>query len=50
MNPLNLTIKQFELNIMAKMLAFFAHHEAYHIGQMGIIRKYFGEAAMEYGK
>ena len=30
------------------MLAFLAHHEAYHIGQLGILRKYFGKEAMKY--
>lgn len=29
-------------------LAFFAHHEAYHIGQLGLLRKYFGKEAMKY--
>ncbi|MFT4601615.1 MAG: hypothetical protein ACI857_001798 [Arenicella sp.] len=30
------------------LFAFFAHHEAYHIGQLGILRKYFGNEAMSY--
>ena len=29
-------------------VGFIAHHEAYHIGQMGILRKYFGKEAMKY--
>lgn len=33
---------------MAGMLAFLMHHEAYHIGQIGILRKYIGKEAMEY--
>lgn len=28
---------------------FLLHHEAYHIGQMALLRKYFGLPAMEYG-
>ena len=30
------------------MLAFLMHHEAYHIGQMGFLRKYLGKDAMSY--
>ena len=30
------------------MLAFLMHHEAYHIGQMGLLRKYLGKDAMSY--
>lgn len=30
------------------MLTFFMHHEAYHIGQMGILRKYAGMEPMAY--
>lgn len=30
-------------------LAFLMHHEAYHIGQMGILRRYLGKEAMQYG-
>lgn len=33
---------------IGEVVAFFAHHEAYHIGQMGILRKYFGKEAMKY--
>ena len=33
---------------LGEVIAFFAHHEAYHIGQMGILRKYFGKEAMKY--
>jgi uncharacterized damage-inducible protein DinB len=33
---------------MRSLIAFFAHHEAYHIGQLGILRKYFGAEAMKY--
>ncbi len=33
---------------MDQIIAFFAHHEAYHIGQLGILRKYFGKEAMKY--
>lgn len=29
-------------------LAFLIHHEAYHIGQIGILRKYLGHKAMKY--
>ena len=30
------------------MLAFLMHHEAYHIGQMDLLRKYLGKDAMSY--
>ena len=30
-------------------LDFLMHHEAYHIGQIGILRKYVGKPAMHYG-
>ena len=30
------------------MLTFLMHHEAYHIGQMGLLRKYLGKEAMKY--
>ena len=30
------------------VLTFFLHHEAYHIGQIGILRKYLGHEAMSY--
>lgn len=30
------------------MLTFLMHHEAYHIGQMGLLRKYLGKEAMSY--
>ncbi len=33
---------------MRGMLGFLMHHEAYHIGQMGILRKYMGKEAMSY--
>ncbi len=33
---------------LGEVVAFFAHHEAYHIGQIGILRKYFGHEAMKY--
>ncbi|MEM7041073.1 MAG: DinB family protein [Bacteroidota bacterium] len=33
---------------MADFFGFMAHHEAYHIGQMGILRKYFGHEGMKY--
>ena len=29
-------------------LSFLMHHEAYHLGQMGILRKYLGKDAMSY--
>lgn len=29
-------------------IAFFGHHEGYHIGQIGILRKFFGLEAMKY--
>lgn len=33
---------------MGDMMAFLAHHEAYHIGQIGILRRIFGKDAMSY--
>jgi uncharacterized damage-inducible protein DinB len=30
-------------------LVFLLHHETYHIGQIGMVRKYFGAGAMRYG-
>ena len=30
------------------LITFLLHHEAYHIGQLGILRKYFGKEAMKY--
>ena len=33
---------------LGDVIAFFAHHEAYHIGQIAILRKYFGHEAMKY--
>jgi len=33
---------------MNGFLAFLMHHEAYHIGQPGILRKYLGKEAMKY--
>lgn len=33
---------------MRGMMTFFLHHEAYHIGQMGYLRKYHGYEAMSY--
>lgn len=33
---------------MGDFLAFIAHHEAYHLGQLGMLRKYFGQEAMSY--
>ncbi|MBL4703163.1 MAG: DinB family protein [Flavobacteriales bacterium] len=33
---------------MAGFMAFLMHHEAYHIGQMGILRKFAGAKAMSY--
>lgn len=35
-------------NTMKGFIAFFAHHEAYHIGQLGFLRKYFGYPPMSY--
>lgn len=35
-------------NKIGQIINFFAHHEAYHIGQLGILRKYFGKEAMKY--
>ena len=35
-------------NTMKGILAFFAHHEAYHIGQLGYLRRYLGIPAMSY--
>ena len=32
----------------AQVLTFFVHHEAYHIGQLGILRRVFREGAMQY--
>ena len=31
------------------MLAFLMHHEAYHIGQLGLLRKCLGKESMKYG-
>ncbi len=33
---------------MEGFLGFMMHHEAYHIGQMGILRKFMGKEAMSY--
>jgi uncharacterized damage-inducible protein DinB len=33
---------------LRSLIAFFVHHEAYHIGQLGIARKYFGYDSMKY--
>ena len=33
---------------MLGFLSFMMHHEAYHIGQIGILRKYIGKEAMSY--
>ena len=33
---------------MKGIVAFFAHHEAYHIGQLGYLRKYLGLPPMSY--
>lgn len=33
---------------MRGTLAFFAHHEAYHIGQLGLVRRYHGYDGMKY--
>jgi len=33
---------------MRGMLSFISFHEAYHIGQLGILRKYLGKEAMHY--
>lgn len=35
-------------NTMKGLLAFFSHHEAYHIGQLGFLRRYLGIPAMAY--
>ncbi len=35
-------------NTVEGLLGFFAHHEAYHIGQLGILRKFAGKDAMSY--
>jgi hypothetical protein len=35
-------------NTIANMIAFFAHHEAYTIGQLGMCRKFLGYNAMKY--
>ena len=35
-------------NTMKGFLGFLMHHEAYHIGQLGILRKYAGKEAMKY--
>ena len=40
MSPMGDTIGEF--------IAFFSHHEPYHIGQMGILRKHLGKEAMSY--
>ena len=33
---------------MRGVIAFFAHHEAYHIGQIAFIRRYYGLEPMSY--
>lgn len=33
---------------MGDLLAFLVQHESYHIGQLGLLRKYFGKEAMRY--
>ncbi len=33
---------------MKGLIAFFSHHEAYHIGQLGYLRRYLGIAPMAY--
>ncbi len=33
---------------MKGVLAFFSHHEAYHLGQLGTTRRYFGYDGMKY--
>ncbi|UGU17394.1 DinB family protein [Sinomicrobium kalidii] len=35
-------------NTVAGLWAFFNHHQAYHIGQIGILRRGLGKAAMHY--
>ena len=35
-------------NSLRGFLAFMMHHEAYHLGQLGILRKYIGHEAMKY--
>ncbi len=35
-------------NKMDVFIGFFVHHEAYHIGQLGLLRKFFGEQALTY--
>lgn len=35
-------------NSVGGMLDFLTHHEAYHIGQLGYLRKYLGNEAMKY--
>ena len=37
-----------EDSTMLGLLVFFVHHEAYHIGQIGIARKFFGFDALAY--
>ncbi|NRB53480.1 MAG: DinB family protein [Saprospiraceae bacterium] len=41
MTPRNQTLRGF--------ITFISHHEAYHIGQLGILRRYFDLEAMSYG-
>lgn len=43
--PVNVPIAD---NSMRSFLGFLMHHEAYHLGQMGILRKYIGKEAMSY--
>jgi hypothetical protein len=33
---------------LADFVTFLVHHEAYHLGQLGILRRYFGKEAMKY--
>lgn len=36
-------------NTLISFIAFMCHHEAYHLGQMGFLRKYFGHTPLSYG-
>ncbi len=44
-SPLKLPVND---GTMRGTLAFFAHHESYHIGQLGLVRRYHGYDGMKY--
>jgi uncharacterized damage-inducible protein DinB len=44
-SPVNVPVGDMTLG---GFLSFLMHHEAYHLGQMGILRKYLGKEGMDY--